>query len=611
MRFLRGFLAAAGVALAAGAVWGERLSPLPAEAREELAAFARRALAGEAQSVTPAILQKMSPALRGVNPESLQLTIYRDRAPAVRFSSQGNGIVEATLAAMLKARSLPSFDFYQYGDGGNVGMLFERVLERYTVSPKRWLTDLSFFELGVDGIAITHETRTGVLPPSEVFSKGLVDRDAFIGRLASTLNVYPKMPRIQPTEAVTWDKLKTKVELVSFETFWSRGLGYRSVELYRMNEPEVAPWKDLKAAASRMGEFVGKRQTQDGRFFHLVDARRGALDYTHGDIVDHCYAIITLVDLSAATGDRRFLDAAADAVGFLKKQIRVEKPLKGAPFGYIVFDEKAKLGAAGLAVVALDRYAGLTGGVFQDEDMKLLGRFLLHQQYDDGSFSHTYRYDRNVPYEDQVTAGSPGQALWGLAVLERRFNDEAWRTGARKAAAYLITQREKDMHWSEAPGDSWLGAALEVLDTPFAEPAYLDYARRMADAAVKQQRTTDVAADMTGSFDGDPEGAVEGTAIRMNLLGEVLRFVTGPAEKTDAYLGAMRRAGTFIRRNELRPNNAFYLADPESVYGMARASSFENNIPLSTTCQVIEALLALDCAEKLPPGRAEKKKAGK
>jgi uncharacterized protein YyaL (SSP411 family) len=355
----------------------------------------------------------------------------------------------------------------------------------------------------------------------------------------------------------------------------------------------------MLAAAGWMGEFLVKHQTRDGRFFNLYDARRGTWDYAHCDIVDHCYAIITLVDLSAATGDKRFLDAAARAVDFLKKQFRIEKPLKGQPFVYVVFDEKAKLGAAGLAVVALDRYAALTGGVFQDEDMKLLGRFILHQQYDDGSFSHYYRYDRNVPYEDRVTNSFPGQALWGLAVLERRSSEEVWRTAGRKAAEYLITRREKEMHWSEPPADGWFAAALHVLDTPFAETTQVDYARRMADQVVKQQKVTNVAPDMVGSFEGDPEGSVEGTAIRTRLLGEVLSFTVNPAEKSETYLKAMRRAVAFIRLNELRPNNVFYLSDPEQVYGMVRASSFENDVRLSTTCQVIQALLWLDRVEKM------------
>ena len=614
-RGIRAGIVGTALAFAAGILSGEESRPLPADAREELAAFARRALSGEVQSVTPAMLMKSHEALRQVNPEHLQLTIFRDRAPSIRLASPRNGIVEATLAAMLKARTLPSFEFYSYGDARNVAMLFERVLERHTVPSNRWFAELPFLNLGVHGVAITHEgtpgleaTRSGLLPPSEVFTKGLEDRDAFIGRLSSSLKLYPKPPRVQPRDSLIWDKLKTKVELVSFETFVSRGPAYRTVELYRMNDLNVPPWKDVMPVAVWMGEFLVKHQTRDGRFFHLYDARRGTWDYAYYDIVDHCYAVITLLDLSAATGDKRFLDAATRAIGFLKKQFRVEKPPKGGtpssgsgtpPFVYVVFDEKAKLGAAGLAVVALDRYASLTGGVFQDEDMRLLGRFILHQQYDDGSFSHYYRYDRNVPYEDRVTNSFPGQALWGLAVLERRTGDETWRKAARKAAERLITRREQEMHWSEPPADGWLAAALHVLDTPFAETSHLDYARRMADVVVKQQKVTNVGPDMVGSFEGDPEGSVEGTAIRTRLLGEVLSFTVNPAEKSDAYLRAMRRAVAFIRLNELRPNNAFYLSDPEQVYGMVRASSFENDVRLSTTCQVIQALLWLDRVEKM------------
>lgn len=574
------------------------LPRLSHEGREELASFARRVLSGEVGSVTPVTLLKMSPELRRTNPEQLFITMFRDRGPTVRFGARRNGIVEATFVAMSKARTLPSFDFYNYGDAGNVGLLFERVTERHTIEPKRWFAELPFMNLGVHGISITHEKREGTLPPGEVFLGNLTDRDQFIGRLCAALKLYPREPRIKTAETLVWDRNKTRVELLSFETFVSRSSDYATVDLYRMNDLAVTPWQDKLAVARWLGDKLLERQAPDGRFFSSYDARRGRFVYNHYDIIDHCHAIVTLCDLSSATRDRRYLQAAGKAVDFLKKHFRMSSEPKTEPFAYVVFNRKAKLGAAAMAVVALNRYSELTGAVFHTGDMKLLGRFLVKQQYDDGSFLHYYRYDPKVPYQYKVSNSFPGQATWALAVLERRFNEEVWRKAAAGAVEYLITKREREMRWAEPPADVWLAAALRELCTPFAVDTYIEYAVRMADHVTKRQKLVGVSPDMVGTFEGDPEGSVRGAALGIMLLGEVSTVTVSPAEKQKTVLETCRRAMHFIRLNELRPNNTFYFPEPRRAYGMPRAGSFGNDVRLDTTCHVIEALLWLDRLEK-------------
>ena len=599
LKFIRDVVLMTVVCAGPGVTAAAPLAYLPQDAREQLADFARKVLQGSVRTVTPKTLMEMSPALRGLGREELFVTIFRDRAPTVRFGSPPRrGIVEATFACVTKARTLPSFDFHNYGEADKVGLLFERVVERHTIPPNRWVAELSFMNLGVHGIAITHGNRSGTLPPGEVLMRELDTRDAFIGRLSNALRLYLKPPRTATQDTLRWDKLKTRVELLSFETFLSRGPRYPVVQLYRLNDLAVRPWTDKLAVARQMGDVLVKNQDKDGWFFHRYDARRGHFLPTPYDIVDHAYAIVTLADLSAATGDKRYLDAAGKAVAYLKKKFRTARPPKGEPFVYVAYNQKAKLGAAGLAVVALDRYAQLTGARFHDGDMKLLGRFLLHQQYDDGSFLHYYRYDRKVPYQYRVSETFPGQATWALAVLARRFGEGVWRNAADKAAEYLITRREKEMRMLEPPADIWFAAALHELCTPFAKSVHLDYARRMADAVIKQQKVKDVPPDLLGSFEGAREGSVRAAARRVRLLGEVSSFTVGSPKKRETTTAVMRRALEFIRLNQLRPNNSFYLPEPEGAYGMVRAGSFSNDVELDVTCHVIQAILWLHRLEE-------------
>jgi hypothetical protein len=277
----------------------------------------------------------------------------------------------------------------------------------------------------------------------------------------------------------------------------------------------------------------------------------------------------------------------------------MRKTPKGETVVFVVHDQEAKLGASAMAVVALDRYESLAGGVFHDEDMKLLGKYLLFQQYDDGSFLHYYRWDPKAPYRYRLSNSFPGQATWALALLEKRFGDPSWGKAARKAAEYLVTKREQEMRWLETPADPWLASALHEICTPFAETACVDYAKKMAEQAMKRQKLAGAAPDMVGSFEGEAEGSVNAAALTVRLWGETTGFVAMGPEAADAQLDAMRRAVSFIRLNELRPNNTFYLAECERVYGMVRAGSFDDDVNLDTTCYGIEALLWLDRAEKM------------
>jgi len=598
--------------LLTGVVTAAPLAPLSRKDREELVDFARKALSGKVQTVmrtaaggvetlavAPIELKQLPLALRVTNPEQVFVTIFRDRAPSVRLGSRGAGLAEATLHAMTKARTLPSFEFYNYGEARNVTVLFERVIERRTVPADRWFADLPFMELGVHGMALTHEKRRAALPPSVVFVNGLDTRDEFIHRVCSSIQCYPRQPRVHTPDTLLWDKKLTKVELLNFETFLSRGPTYPTVGLYRVNDLAAQPWKEGLSVARWMGNVLVRQQRPSGMFFSRYDAGEGRYAETGYDIVDHCYAILTLCDLAAATQQKHFLVAAGRGVAYLKKQFRMETPKDKEPFVYVVFDRKAPLGAAAMAIVALDRYANVTGAVFHDLDMKLLGRFLLRQQYDDGSFLHYYRYDRNVPYHYRISTSYPGQAAWALAVLERRFGDEAWRKAGRRAMDYLVTRREEEMHWTRPPADIWLAAALHESNTLSADKAQLDYARRMARHVVEYQKRKDVSPDMIGSFTDDEEGSTRAAASRVRLLGEVATFTTEPAKTHQAVLETCRSAMGFVRLNELSANNTFFQAMPERAYGMVRKSSFDNEVRLDTTCHVIQALLWLERLEKM------------
>ena len=94
-------------------------------------------------------------------------------------------------------------------------------------------------------------------------------------------------------------------------------------------------------------------QRPDGSFHYYYDAEQDRFEPRRYNIVRHAGAALSLFDLYAATRDSRYLESARRAVRFLTARFRRARGTQGS---YVLdFDGKAKLGANGLALVALAR----------------------------------------------------------------------------------------------------------------------------------------------------------------------------------------------------------------------------------------------------------------
>ncbi len=615
MTFTRTLMPALALCLAAAGIQAAPLPPIPQDARAELAGFARKVLSGRITAMTDPEAMKLNASLRQPQPEEVFVTVFRDRAPGVRFGAQKNGLAECVFAAMSKARTLPSFEFYGFGDSESVSLLFERVLERRAVPPASWVADLAFLDLGVEGVSIRQDptptkdaegkpvlapARGGTLPPSEVYVQGFDSRDDFVNKLQFQIGAFYRLPHMVPTGSVRWDKSLTHIERIAFETFVSREGAAAPLTLFRMNDLAVTPWKDALGAARQIGDKLVRCQLPDGRFFARFESRAGRFNHLSVNVVDHATACLALADLAAVSegADRmRYLAAAERGLMHLRLFLTTQRDKQGRMFTFLVQDQEAKLGAAALAALAIERVTSLTGSKTNDEDLRRIGRFLVTQQDDDGSFRHFYRYDLKVPYNYRLVQGFPGQAVWALAVLEKRLGEKEFGAAARKGAKYLVTKREEQMNWPEAPTDAWLAAGLRELSTPFAETSFVAYAKRMADHTVTRQKLAGDP-DLVGSYEGDKEGSTAGAALAMTLLGETLDFASPPANCRKAYADSMRSAMKFLSLNEVRANNSFFLVSPERAYGFVRSGTFDTDVALDATTACIEALLWMDRVEK-------------
>ncbi len=120
---------------------------------------------------------------------------------------------------------------------------------------------------------------------------------------------------------------------------------------------------------------------------------------------------------------------------------------------------RAKLGGAGLGLIALASAERLWPQTVPLEEMQGLGRFILLMQREDGSFNTNYFAGRG-PDGSTISQYYPGEAALGLVMLYELDGNPQWLEAALRGIGYMARSREGD--WLVEP-DHWSLLATERL----------------------------------------------------------------------------------------------------------------------------------------------------
>ncbi len=156
---------------------------------------------------------------------------------------------------------------------------------------------------------------------------------------------------------------------------------------------DTSPWNakvrelshDLLVTAARAGgEYLVRMQEPDGSFHYYYDAAHDRFESRTYNIVRHAGAALSLLELYTATREARYLESARRAMYFLKTRFRGGR---GHNTIYVLdYDGKAKLGANGLALVALAKQIHLDPKFADRKSAAGLANLILAMQRGDGSF---------------------------------------------------------------------------------------------------------------------------------------------------------------------------------------------------------------------------------
>lgn len=355
---------------------------------------------------------------------------------------------------------------------------------------------------------------------------------------------------------------------------------------------ELSP-TGLVAAARAGGDYLVRMQKDDGSFHYLYDAATDRVLEAEYNIVRHAGTAISLFDLYAGTKEARYLAAANRAIDHLKTRFR---PVSESNFVYVLdYDGKAKLGASGLALLALSRQLELAPASADSSAALQLANHVLVMQEPDGSFLSYHRLTGDEPDRDSLYY--PGEAMFGLLEFYRlRTNETRLLECARRGVHYLI---EAQREMPELPPDAWFMQALEVLHKLQPDPKYVEHAIALAEAILRDQYTTEEIPERhmgeknIGGFGPGEPRSTPAAARSEGILAAYRLARAGNDPRAATFLTALKASAKFQLAHQFTKEDAGWLPDAQKAAGGVRGSFSTTRVRIDYVQHNISSLLGL------------------
>lgn len=353
-------------------------------------------------------------------------------------------------------------------------------------------------------------------------------------------------------------------------------------------QPSVTP-EALLGAVRAGADYLCRVLSPQGKYTYLYRAGEDRDDPSYGNL-RHAGTTYALLEAYDELRTPLYLAKADAALGFLKPRFKIEKDASGARMAYLIDgdgEEQQKVGGAGLAMLALakrievGREAGAlaspTGPVSDAEleDLRALGRFIVHAQYADGHFRANSDVERETGEQRKVKREViyyAGEAILGLMRLYALDPDAKWLEAARKGADFVTKARDVNLSLEQQEHDHWISYALNELHRKAPDPAYVAHAWKVAKAIKLRQWTQSdaPAPDYLGAFYAEAPSTPASTRLEAyDADAKLSRYLGEP----DAWLlEPAKQMAAFILAQQIDDARGFLFPNPDKARGGVRES---------------------------------------
>lgn len=360
------------------------------------------------------------------------------------------------------------------------------------------------------------------------------------------------------------------------------------VKLFRGNQ--VVPLsavtrENVKALSRRMADWMVRNVHADGRltYKYWPSRRREA---TSNNMIRQWMASVGLGRIARQRDDAALRELAERNIRYnLDRFYRIENGR-----GFIWFRDKAKLGAAALAALAIVEHPNRAAFAAEEAALR---RTVAHLWQDDGSFRTFYKpKDRN-----DVQNFYPGEALLLWAVLYRESGDAELLQRILRSYRYYRVWHLKNRNPAFIP---WHTQAYYIVWTQTRDPELRDWIFEMNDWLLGMQRPAWVVyPDTDGRFYdptrpfGPPHASSTGVYLEGLIDAHQLAKEVGDAERAETYRRAIVRGLRSALQLEFADQiDMFYVPrrDRDRVRGALRTTVYRNEIRIDNVQHVLMAL---------------------
>lgn len=348
---------------------------------------------------------------------------------------------------------------------------------------------------------------------------------------------------------------------------------------YRNTDPEITDKRNLLKAIEDSAGYLQMNVSKDGTFNYVINMNPEVKVKQRYNILRHAGAIYSMTQYYELYKDEEILNSMFRAGNYLKSMI---EPLPGKENILAVWSRpdvnkvsklhQAKLGGAGLGLIALVGIENISPGFTSLDDLRKIGEFILYMQKQDGSFYSKYIPDKGELRDDWHSLYYPGEAALGLLMLYEIDPSEKWSASAIKALEYLALKSKKKGavvdHWTLLATEKLL-KSTGILSIDYNRQLLLDHATEISRLIIDEQINGAIQDVLNGGFTYD--GRTTPASTRLEGLLAALNIITDDKILREKIKNSVESGMMFLMNSRVR-NGQYKGAFTRSVL----------NIPLNT-----------------------------
>lgn len=268
----------------------------------------------------------------------------------------------------------------------------------------------------------------------------------------------------------------------------------------------------IKRAIHLSSDYILRNINPDGQFVYERNLNSKVTVKDNYNVLRHCGTIYAMGMQYDYLSSESMKLATLKTVDFARNKFLAPLPqdsIKMAMWSTPEYEKKlhekqAKLGGAGLGIVALSQAYQLNPEEQVLKEMIAMGSFICFMQKTDGNFYSKYIPGKGGKNDKFKSLYYPGEAILGLITLYGFDKSDKWLDAAICGISYLANLR-KDQQ--EIPGDHWALIASEQLlqiskvqHDPELRKLIIHHATQICRSMMKEQITNKDQQDVYGAY---------------------------------------------------------------------------------------------------------------